>query len=406
MCFSAAKAVIDMPATVIIRPTATGWEWLDPDKPDAGVRSGLPAPGAQGRVLPCTLLIPAERVYLGSAHIASRNYRQLLRAAPFAVEEQLAEDPESLHFAVHRDSGEDVVRVAAVGREEFRVIVDELTSADLSVTRVVPDALLLPWSDGELSVLLDDNRALVRSGKWAASVIDVDLLDSWLPLLIGDLEPAPDKITLFSTETGLVGQNWPLPVQVKEIGDSTLALLAGELPGTSFNLAQAEFAPGKEQGGTTQWKWPAIAAGIAAILAVLVNFSELQQLKSSSAGLELAIESQFHEAFPQVGRIQDPLIQAERELQKLRGGAASAQSDFFVLISGIAASISATEDLKLTSLRYRNRQMQLELEAGSIDQLEQLQQAAESVGLVARLESARLGTEGVTGTLTLTREPS
>jgi len=395
-----------MPATVVIRPTTTGWEWLDPGKPDTGIQSGLPASDEGDRLVACTLLIPAEQVFLGSAHIATRNHRQLLQAAPFAVEEQLAEDPDSLHFAVHRDSGEDIVRVAAIAREELRAILDELRSKGLAVTRIVPDVLLLPWNEGEITVLLDDGRALVRSGKWVASVIEADLLDAWLPLAIGDLESRPESIRVFSSEPDPAVQDWPLPVQQQQMDAGLLTLLESGLPGMDFNLLQAEFARGVEQGGSQQWKWPAIAAAIAALLAILVNFAELQQLKSSSAGLEQAIETQFREAFPQVGRIQDPLIQAERELNKLRGGTASAQSDFFVLISGVAASISAKQDLKITSLRYRNRQMQLELEAGSIDQLEDLQQAAESAGLDARLESARLGTQGVTGTLTLTRAPA
>ncbi len=406
MCFSAARAVIEMTATVIIRPVANGWEWLDPDDMAAGVQSGLPAGGNESSAVPCTLLLPAEQVFLGSAHIATRNVRQLMQAVPFALEEQLAEDPESLHFAVQRTGSDDAVRVAAVSRKELSHYLDELRSNGLGVDRVVPDVLLLPWNSGEVSVLLDGTRALVRSGGWAGGAIEADLLDSWLPMLIDSAEPAPEKIILFSTDQASPVGEWPLPLEARETDHSTLALLARELSRMDFNLLQAEFAPLGEHSGSVRWKWPAIAAAIAVVLAALVNFTELQNLRSASARLEQAIESRFHQSFPQVQRLQDPLIQAERELQRLHGGSTRTQSDFFHLLSGVVASISAQPDLKLTSLRYRNRQMQLELEAGSIDQLEQLQQAAKSAGLEARLESARLGTQGVSGTLTLARSPS
>ena len=358
MFFSAAKAVIEMPANVIIRPLASGWEWIDPAASEAEVHSGLPVHQPGEQAIACTLLIPAEQVFLGSAHIATRNKRQLALAAPFAVEEQLAEDPELLHFAVHRESGDELVQIAAISREYLRKTLDELQASGLNVHRVVPDALLIPWNDGELSVLLDLDRALVRSGNWKATVIEAGLLESWLPLLLADLESGANIISLINARQLPAEINLPLPCSTHEFEGSTLHLLAEGLAATDVNLLQAEFAPGQKQNGAGQWKWPAVAAGVAAILALLVNYTELQKLESSSAQLEQAIELRFREAFPQVQRIQDPLIQAGQELRRLRGGVDSARSDFFRLVSGVAASISAQPDLKLTSLRYRNQQMQ------------------------------------------------
>lgn len=398
-----------MADTVIIRKTAAGWEWLDPDNGAAGVQAGLPqlCGGDNASPLtPCILLLPAEQVFLGSVHIATRKPRQLVQAVPFAVEEQLAEDPELLHFAAHHTGTDDLVEVMAVSRTLLRKSLDELQVNGLVAMRVVPDALALPWSEGTISLLLDRDRALVRYGKCAASAIEADLLDPWLSLLIDELEVRPEKITLFSSGDTGTARDWPLACSTGEMEGGALSLLAQGLSGVEIDLLQGEFSAHLQPRGFARWKGPASAAVAAVVLAFVVNYVELQNMKSGSSRLEQAIESRFRQSFPGVQRLLDPLIQAERELQQLRGGSTSAQSDFLYLVGGIAASISAQPDLKLTSLRYRERRMQLELEAANIDQLEQLQKAAESAGLVARLESARLGRDGVSGTLTLTSMPS
>jgi general secretion pathway protein L len=345
-------------------------------------------------------------VFLGSARIASRNARQLAQAVPFAVEEQLAEDPESLHFAVNRGDPVGEVGVAAISRRTLTDLLNELAEHGLVAVRAVPDALLLPWQEGQISVLLEAGRALVRYGDHAAAALEADTIDSWLGLLLNNLAGRPDKIVVYASDHSVAAIDWPLPSENAAAENTTSALLATGLARTDFNLLQADFAPQLSQDQAPRWQWPALAASAAVLLALVVNFTELQNLKSSSERLDQAIESRFHEAFPQVQRLQDPIIQAERELQRLRGGPAAARDDFVRLLSGVTATISARPGLTLTSLRYRNRQMQLELEAASIDELEQLQQVAETAGLTATLQSARLGADGVSGTLTLTGESS
>jgi len=46
------------------------------------------------------LIIPNEDVVLTSVKIPSKNKKQLLQAIPFALEENLAEDIEDLHFSI------------------------------------------------------------------------------------------------------------------------------------------------------------------------------------------------------------------------------------------------------------------------------------------------------------------
>ena len=52
------------------------------------------------------LLVPADAVLRTAADIPVKGQAKILQALPFAMEEQLADDIESLHFAVGR-RGED-----------------------------------------------------------------------------------------------------------------------------------------------------------------------------------------------------------------------------------------------------------------------------------------------------------
>src|SRR5579859_2805217 len=113
---------------------------------------------AKGRRV--TAILPAEQVTLLHVDVPSRNPQKVLQAVPFMLEDKLAEDVESLHFALgERDTTGQLV--AVVSRPRLHRCLDELAAAGIVPTRVVPDVCaVLPEVDAAVTVL-DGGMALV-----------------------------------------------------------------------------------------------------------------------------------------------------------------------------------------------------------------------------------------------------
>src|SRR5688572_10832210 len=166
-------------------PASDHAQWVVIDaagNPHAAVRQGPLSEihdFARQRRIVC--MVPAVDIYLGQALLPAQGNRNKYRQAiPYALEEELAEDPEQLHFAlgkeqpveIHSDeksvdvmaAGKQVnIPVAVINKERMRNWLQKLAAAGLQPHALVPEVLSLPWDNNGWSVLLDGELALVRT---------------------------------------------------------------------------------------------------------------------------------------------------------------------------------------------------------------------------------------------------
>ena len=153
-------------------------EWL---QPDGGVQHGPltvlaeQAPGARP-----ILIAPGEAVMLHPISAPSRKRSTWARAVPYALEDQLAEDIEALHFVLGSALDEGRLPVAVIGHDLLRAWLQSCEQGGLIPAAAVPEPLLLPWREGFWSVLLDERRAVVRTGRWQGFATERETLALWL----------------------------------------------------------------------------------------------------------------------------------------------------------------------------------------------------------------------------------
>jgi general secretion pathway protein L len=156
------------------------YEWLDNDqRVYRGSAAELAAAAAGRRPL---LVARGEYITLSAAKVPGRNRNTWLKALPYALEEYLADDVEKLHFAPGEPTPTGDIPVAVVQHQLLSGWLASCAQAGVEPVAVIPDYLLLPLSTaGSWSLLLEDDRASVRSGPWSGFSCEVQLVLSINP---------------------------------------------------------------------------------------------------------------------------------------------------------------------------------------------------------------------------------
>src|SRR5690606_33739670 len=132
---------------------------------------GAAASAAAGRRV--FVLVPAVDVLLTSVTLPVRGTTKVLRALPFALEEQIAEDIEALHFAAGRVAADGKVTAAAVDREQLEAWLASLAAAGLDAQLICSEAEGCPAAPNHLNWLLDADRCLARSGDGLPVLLEI-----------------------------------------------------------------------------------------------------------------------------------------------------------------------------------------------------------------------------------------
>ncbi len=401
-----------MSSTFIICPRPTEWQWLH-ESQDRTIQSGdinaLATAFAAGPAADIVLVVPAEDLLLHRVDVPARSRKQLRQATPYALEDALAAPVETLHFAFDRRGGDAGTAVAVVDRQLLQSWLDALKAAGITPDRAVAETQLIPWQTGSdaLSIVSDtgpagNGRCLLRWADDQAGVTEAENLGSTLEMLLA-AQPNIQRIYDYrmSADTDLEIPAAGLPVERHDNAQPILGNAGRH--GLSLNLLQGRFAADAERSLSASWRWPAVLAAACLLLATTANLLQWNRLRAHSAALDQAIQTQFRQAFPEIRRIQDPLIQARQAVEQLRQQSAGANSEFLMLLAHIAPDMAARSQVRLRQLRFQDNRLRLDLAAPALPQLEQLQQTADADGIQAALQAAAISDQQVTATLELSR---
>ena len=366
---------------------AVRWVVLDaggavPDGVCTGRLEEAAAAAPSRRVL---LLVPATELLLTRARVPSRNRQRVLKAVPFALEEQIAGDLDELHFALGSPRGEDYP-VAVVAQARMDAWLAACAAAGLQPDALLPQALALPLGEGQWTVHLQGDMATVRSGPTEGFGCE----RANLPLLLRlwDEDGVPPLRLLGDPAPALAEEGFELRAAATR--DPLLAMadsLAGGLP---LNLLQGRYSRSEQLSRLWQ-PWRATAALLVAGLALGVTYLAIDyyRLDQQQTQLSAAIERVFRQALPDATRMVNPRVQLEQRLNALQRGVGGSQADFLALLQQAGPVLRATGGLELQGANYRDGTLDLELTVANLQVLDQVkQQLGQGGGLVAEIQSA------------------
>ena len=377
--------------------------------PESGPLS-LAAARAAGRTL--IVLVPGADVLLTHADLPpARSGVKLQQLVPYALEEQLAEDIDTLHFAIGRRSTAARASVAVVARKRMDEWLAALRGAGLEPAAIYADSQLLPHNPSHAVALLEGDSVTVRTPSGEVILLAAEALGEALELALAD--PATRGLILYAGATEWLRHGAAVEalrerfeaLQVQRLSGDALELLARALPAPeAINLLQGPYAPRRSLlAGWRAWRWAAVLLGALIAVHLLGQGLELVALHRRERALDASIAKVFTRAMPGEPITGEARRQMAERLAEVR--AARSGGGFLSALGALAAAHAGSGGTQLKSLEFNSGAVTLSLTAPSVEALNGLAQSLAAQGWQARLTGGTVVPGGFRGGIRMSRGP-
>lgn len=341
-----------------------------------------------------TVFAPAIAVAHHAVELPARGEVEARRAAPYAVEEEIAVTAESQHVALgpRTPLGEHriVYVVDEVLMDRWVGLLDQVGATHAAIApeqEVLPDQPVLVELGDRALASLDDRKFAV----------DMEMASNLLRALVRSNDGTTDIVGEHLAKT--LGAPMTRPAESHPL----LQLIAmAEARSPEIDLRQGRFKQSRSFSGVDigAWRWPAALAAAAAIGWLLVTALETASLQSAAEDMRAEAERRYAAAYPGEPTPNN-LVQATR--RNTPGGGARGAMDF---VSAAALLYEGLEDVEGSSLRS----IRFDSDAGSMRASigypnygadTELAQILEQSGLTVTLGDSRQDGSQVIGDVTL-----
>jgi len=344
------------------------------------------------------ILLPGTDIVLTHVDIPSKQWKRIVQAVPYALEEQLAEDVENLHFALgKREPLSGDIAVAVIAHAKMDAALQQLSAVGITPTILLPDILAVPKPEEGWGLLYLNDIVLVRTGLQAGFAIESDCLSLALQkALIEHEEMPPLEMVVYQDKEQIIplaelqALGIPIIEQIHEQG--TLAWLAqGVTENKPLNLIQNHYLP-QDKILTHLRPWR-LTIGLLIFLGGLQfakQWVEYQELSQQRQRLNTQIETVYRDTFPEARKIVNPRVQMEQKLKALRtqNNITENGEHFLSILNKISTPLTRTPGFKLKHIDYRQGGFEIELTVSNLQALEYLKQRLSRLGLTVEIQAA------------------
>lgn len=335
-----------------------------------------------------------------SAQMPVKQSRQIIKALPFALEEQLANEIDHNH-------------IQFLGREgtQAHALVCDTHIMETLIQQFNPDKLLylpllLPQLEQGICVCILDGMASIRYSTYGAMNITAELLT----LALEKLKIKEDMIVEFYD---LDDQHNLLPLEIENLGYEVQQPERKELInhiekasiGYQWNLLTGAYAKKKAPVKTKQSKLKS-PLSIAAALIISVFFIQLIQMKQYQQMTELvkdASKSFYVTLFP--GENVRSIRRQFRDKLEESGSGPVTSAGFISILAAATKDISTNSNIEWDAVRFTRQKNELEVNVivDNIAQLDSIKQKMTSNGLLVDIASATNTGKRIKGVLKVSK---
>lgn len=322
------------------------------------------------------VLLAASDVVLSEVAIPKGSARQLESMLPYLLEDELAQEAETLHWTLLAREGASAF-VCGVDRAWLKGQLDALRACSMNVTKVLPDVLAVPLNEAEMRAIPFGAQWLVRKGEYQG----ISLAADWLPLLVDSAWAQRDGQTLPLRVESEAPLDWlAAHSETLDWRSETLQPVMPRLTQQAIlskvNLLSGEFKPQSSWLAVWRiWRPAAVAAGVlcAAVIAhaLLLTQHYTAQAQQYRAESERIVRTLLPERskIPTTSYLQRLLNQEE---QRLAGG--NTDSALLVMVDKLASSLVTKSGVTIQALAYDGSrdEVRLQIQAQDFSALEQI----------------------------------
>lgn len=398
-----------MPEFLVIRIGANPAEnasWIAVDA--AGGRRSAPVTGPLAEAArdigerPVIVLVPSADVLTTAVDIPIKGGARLLAALPYALEEYVADDVDTLHFAAgaRRSSGRTPVSV--VNRDKLLGWMSLLADAGIQPSSLVAESYGLARIPGTISMLVAEDQIVVNNGA------DVELvLQGVSPgdalVAIGALDPGTgtdESVTSPTTmprhvlvycdagEDERYAHDWIAirqemdSLDVKVLADGVLPRLAVTVvTGAGVNLLQGEFGKRSDYGGILKpWKYAAMLLVAFLVISLAAKAADMFRLRQQETALRAEFHTQYRQISPGAADVLDPAAVVSSLRSRAGAGNAGSAPVFLQSMEQLGRAMQQNPSVRIEAISYRSGIVDVRLSAPDVSTLDNIQRVVGETG--------------------------
>lgn len=367
-------------------------------------------------------LIPGDEALFCVADIPAKQSRFINQALPYAVEEQIAQDIDSVHLALGSHTAEGY-RVAAIDRGRMEQWIELFRGwSHTRLDAIYPDAALLPVTEGGWSICLDGESAMMGSerGEW------LSMRSANLGMFAHTLAAPPSEDVVAEVPVVVYGTEREFEEQQALLGElmvpgrlsvrrESLELMPLELLAHAhyhhlcrpINLCQRDFSV---KGGTANplkpWKPLIAVAAVWFVLQVTLEAGMGFYYRQQAEDLQQQAMSVYRASFPGDSRTHAGNVRRVLEGQLRMAGSDGPDVNFVTLMKYTGqqySKVASTGSVTFNSINYSQSRGELvvDVRAESYDRLSALRNGLAGQGLDAKIGSVVNEPSGARGRLTV-----
>lgn len=351
-----------------------------------------------GRVV---AIVPGESVLMTKAVVPSKQYRQILQAVPYVVEEQLATDIENCFFALGQRDSSGCVEVSVVSRPALDAWLARLEEIGLTASWLMTETSLVPVSN-DISVVVDDDRAHIRWGTGKGLTTAKTDLSLALSLIEGDnagvdIHVPAEQLDSISIQVNELNAAEGEPPRIHEFESESFEFMCRAFDGSQTNLLQGEYkVEEKRTVFESVWRSVAILAACAILLHLATLIGQGAYLNSEADRYEAETMDLYQKTFPSDRNVRD----VRRRWNAHLGKSSDADNVFISLLAQSSRGLDAA-GLTLNNVNFNENRgdLILQVAAKRSEALVQYTQSLSRAGLEAEIGTISQDGDSVRGSI-------
>ncbi|MFK5969381.1 MAG: type II secretion system protein GspL [Candidatus Marithrix sp.] len=327
------------------------------------------------------ILIPSTEVILTKVNIPSKKRQKIIQAIPYALEEQLIDEVENLHFAIGQPVAGNIP-VSVIAKTCLENYLQRLQTAGFKPAVIIPDVLAIPNQSNNWTVMYTDDIVLVRTGLQAGFAIEADNLNFMLQMAVAN--NPPEQIMVINHKSTMELTNLQaLGIPLKTIEGN---ILDGIIANKQLNLLQGAYRP--QNNNLLRHWWLTMALGLIwSGLYIVEQVMEYRDLSQQRQFLNQQITETYRNTFPEARRIVNPRVQMEQKLVALRGQQQVSEI-FLSTLNKITPALKSIPNLFIKKITFRQQKIDLYLTINNFQALEKIQTQLNKLDLAVKIKSA------------------